>query len=170
MYQCMKDKLDITIYRVASVHKTIVGCLSVNGLAFCDTSEHADRVLPEGTYKLVMKRDRRLGCRVPAAGCKVSSSACRSSSSGCKVSSSACRMIGFGNGVYGWRSCFILVGTRETGECLIHSRVAFAALCEKVKLALREKRQVWLTIVDERELGWRKGGAYEKDYGNHSSL
>lgn len=156
MYQCMKDKLDITIYRVASVHKTIVGCLSVNGLAFCDTSEHADMVLPEGTYKLVMKRDRRLGCRVPATGCK--------------VSSSACRMIGFGNGVYGWRSCFILVGTRETGECLIHSRVAFAALCEKVKLALREKRQVWLTIVDERELGWRKGGAYEKDYGNHSPL
>lgn len=59
---------------------------------------------------------------------------------------------GCGNGVYHRKNKRILVGEYLVPGCLIHSKIALDALCERIRKALKRKKDVYLVITRNEEL------------------
>ena len=106
------------------------GTLSIDGIRFCDTAEHARHRVPVGTYRIALKHSKVHGRKMPTL----------------VEAPTAC--LATGNGIWNSPDGRILLGTYISPGCVKQSREPFMQLYNRLNTTLRRGNDVTIRITE----------------------
>ena len=151
--------MNITITRKSRKAEAVDGILSIDGVKLCDIAEHSATALPAGTYRIVRHKCKQYGRFVPlitsltpnlsplipdCTKCKKLEFVSNNSTMPC-----ICHQIKIGNGIYNRADGSIIVGTNIVPGCLMHSKVPFDNLSERIRKLSSRGSEITLTIINQ---------------------
>lgn len=149
--------MNITIRRRTNNGRVIDGTLIINGEKVCDTAENAACAISAGTYNMCITYCKQYGRRMPMVeieGCDLlkadECSLCSELGYVCQNTNlpSYCPMLKPGNGSYNRTDGSILVGEHIAAGCLKHPAGYFAAVFDRIRMALKRGKEVKLRVEE----------------------
>jgi hypothetical protein len=126
------------------------GHLTIDGTRICDTLENANSRIPAGLYPITLAKCKQYSRKMPLLNphppcdlCKKLPFVCNNTTLPCY-----CPMLKPGNGVYARLDGSIIVGVYNCLNSIIHPKVVFDALSERIRKSISRGNQVLLTVVD----------------------
>lgn len=148
--------MEIVLQRCRHSGKAIDGCLVIDGVRFCDTAEHSDTALSEGSYRI-----ERIFCRqygrymplvrptdgeshpAPCGTCPKLEFVCNNT-----TMPLVCPMLKPGNGIWNRADGSIIVGKHIVPGCLSHPNEPFNLLSERLRKLTARKSAMTLKIEE----------------------
>lgn len=124
--------MKILIKRTHTFKGAIDGELYIGTEKVCDTAEHATCMLPEGEYRVEMKKSDKHERIMPHI-----------------TSKEHCGILSYGFGVYNVPSGTIIVGTHRTYGLCIQTRPMLEYIYQRIDKALERKEEVTLIIQED---------------------
>ena len=124
--------MKILIKRTHAFKGAIDGELYIGTEKVCDTAEHATCMLPEGEYRVEMKKSDKHERIMPHI-----------------TSKEHCGILSYGFGVYNVPSGTIIVGTHRTYGLCIQTKPMLEYIYQRIDKALERKEEVTLIIQED---------------------
>ena len=145
--------MNIVVTRTLERGEITEGHLTIDGITVCQTLENTLSGLPEGQYDVTLKLCKQYSRKVIMVDDKHHCRTCPKQELVCSNTSRPiiCPMIKAGNGIIGRHDGSILVGSKSALGLLIHPKVTFNALYDRIRMNLQRGNTVTLQIKNVQQ-------------------
>ena len=140
--------MNIKIQRSKTRGEFTHGILSIDGVRVCDTLENANGQVPAGDYPITLVKCKQYARKMPCLNAHPPCDLCPKLGFVCNNTSLPCwcPMLKPGNGVHNRLDGSICVGQYNCPGSLIHPRVIFDPLYERIRKSISRGNQVLLSV------------------------